>query len=69
MIVQEVDRPIVKRWRIVRERSTRAGIATEDVRFLDGDSLTLHAVTAERAVENARRLGVTGSLRAISEES
>lgn len=55
---------MTKRFRICKERKTRAGVATESI------GLILHAESAEQAVTNARQLfGQYGALVALPEEN
>ena len=63
--VIEADRPMTKRYRICKQRMTRAGLATESV------GLFLHAYSPERAIEHAVKLmpWLSGKLVALPEES
>ena len=54
--VVTISRPVAKRWRICRTTRTTAGIKTESVPFQGADALILHAVSAEVAVERAKKL-------------
>lgn len=51
---------LARRFRICRERKTRAGLATEDL------GLILHAPSAEAAVANAKALGMFTGLALIA---
>jgi hypothetical protein len=58
------------RFRIYREIPTRSGVRLADVPLLGSDSLTMHAVSAEQALANAKRVvRDTRGLVAISEEN
>lgn len=62
----------VKRFRIKREHTDYRGTALLDVPFQSADSLTLHAKTAEAALDRARLLlppWLHRGLVAVSEES
>lgn len=68
--VVESTRLIEKTWRIVRVIKTYAGIHHQDVPFWGGDSMSLHAETAELALERARLLvRDTRGLIAVPQES
>lgn len=61
-------RDIKPAWRICRAVRTYAGIANRDIpNRLGSDITTIHADTAELALEQARAFGLTGNLVAISE--
>jgi membrane protein YdbS with pleckstrin-like domain len=63
--VVDIERPVSRAFRIARETKTTAGIKTELI------GLTLHAASAELAIQRAKKLfpWATGVLVALPQES